>query len=566
MNTETRTCQNCKAAFNIEPVDFDFYAKVAVPPPTFCPQCRFQRRLMFRNERVFYRRECGLCSKSIITIFAPDKPQVVYCQPCWWSDQWDASDYGMDYDPSRNFFEQYAELQKKVPCMALMNGYTTLVNSDYVNHAGNAKNCYLIFNADYNENVLYGTMPDNSKDSMDMNMLEGSELCYETINCEKCYKTFFSEDCVSCTDVYFSKNMSGCSNCFGCTNLRGKSYHIWNKPYSKEDYEAKIKEFKLDSYASIQAKKAEGYDFWKKFPHKSMQGIHNVNVSGDYVWESRNARDMYQCRYVEDGRYCQIITLKPAKDVYDYTEWGMGAQRIYESMGVGEGADSVKFSLLSWGNVSNLEYCMYVLSSSRMFGCFNMKKKQYCILNKQYAEEEYEALRAQIIEDMNARPYVDSKGRIWKYGELFPYDLSLFDYNETHAIQYFPMDKNEASAAGLRWRDAQRSTHEITLLPEKVPDSILDTGDEILKEILGCASCGKAYRLVPAELELLRRFGFPIHRNCPDCRHGDRLMRTNPPRLWARTCSKCEKNIETSFAPDRPEAVYCENCYQNEVA
>jgi hypothetical protein len=28
---------------------------------------------------------------------------------------------------------------------------------------------------------------------------------------------------------------------------------------------------------------------------------------------------------------------------------------------------------------------------------------------------------------------------------------------------------------------------------------------------------------------------------------------------------KCEVEFETSYAPDRPEIVYCEKCYQQEV-
>ena len=32
---ETKSCQNCKNDFIIEPDDFAFYDKIKVPPPTF---------------------------------------------------------------------------------------------------------------------------------------------------------------------------------------------------------------------------------------------------------------------------------------------------------------------------------------------------------------------------------------------------------------------------------------------------------------------------------------------------------------------------------------------------
>ncbi len=561
-----RGCQNCKAQFAIGADDIDFYKKVDVPPPTFCPQCRFQRRLMWRNERTFYKRDCALCGKNVLTNFAPDKEFVVYCQPCWWSDKYDAGSYGMDYDPHRHFFEQLQELMRKAPWAALSTGYTTLVNSDYVNEAAYAKNSYLIFNADYNENCLYAFTIDHCKDAMDANLLESSELCYELINCEKCFKAFFSEDCISCTNVYFSKNLSGCNDCFGCVNLRNKKYHIWNEPCTKEEYEKKLEDLRLDSFAAVSKLREEAYRFWKKYPHKFMQGVHNVNVSGDYVWESKNSHFMYQTRSVEDGKYSQFMTLGPAKDIMDQTQWGNGVQRIYETLGAGEGADFIRFCMCSWSESRENEYSIYAISSSYLFGCVNMRKKKFCILNKQYSEEEYRALRGKIIADLDANPYVDAKGRVWKYGEFLPYDLSPFEYNETTAAELYPLSKEGVLDNGFRWREPVKSLHAVTLATDKIPDSIQKTEGSITKEILGCILCEKPFRIVPMELELLRRFNLPLPRACSNCRHLARVARTNPPRLWTRNCGKCGKEIQTSYAPERPEVVYCEQCYQTEVA
>src|SRR3990167_7917455 len=77
--TQNKTCQNCKSQFVIEPEDFDFYKKISVPPPTWCPECRQRHRYAWRNERVLYRRNCDLCGKSTVTIYSPNKPYKVYC-------------------------------------------------------------------------------------------------------------------------------------------------------------------------------------------------------------------------------------------------------------------------------------------------------------------------------------------------------------------------------------------------------------------------------------------------------------------------------------------------------
>lgn len=565
MNSETRTCQNCRTQFVIEPDDFNFYKKMDVPPPTFCPGCRYQRRLIFRNDRFLHKRPCDLCGKEVLSMFAPDSGIVSYCQPCWWSDKWDPLEYGMDYDQNRPFFEQLKELRSKVPHAALSTGYSTLVNSDYTNEVAYLKNCYWIFNADYDENVSYGYQIDKSSDSMDGHLLNSSQLCYETINCESCNRVFFSEDCISCTDIYFSKDLSGCSNCFGCANLRNKKYYIWNKPHSKEDYESKLKEFGLDSWKSVQGLRNKALTFWLTKPRKYMEGTHNVNVSGSYVWESKNAKDMYQARGVENGRFSQGMSLGPSKDIYDQTQWGNRAELIYETLGGGEGAYMIRFGIANWSESSFTEYSFYAISSSYQFGCVCTRKKKFCILNKQYTEEEYKSLRQRIISDMNEKPYIDSMGRVWKYGEFFPYDLTAYPYNETSAPEHFPLSKDEALAKGWRWREPRSQNYQPTLAAEDIPDSISETQDSILNEILSCSSCGKAYRIIPGELDLLRRFNFSVPRQCPNCRHMARINRTNPPKLWDRTCAKCGKAIRTSYAPDRPEIVYCEECYQKEV-
>ena len=39
--------------------------------PTFCPDCRLQRRLSFRNERTLYKRPCELCGQETISMYDP---------------------------------------------------------------------------------------------------------------------------------------------------------------------------------------------------------------------------------------------------------------------------------------------------------------------------------------------------------------------------------------------------------------------------------------------------------------------------------------------------------------
>jgi CxxC-x17-CxxC domain-containing protein len=212
-------------------------------------------------------------------------------------------------------------------------------------------------------------------------------------------------------------------------------------------------------------------------------------------------------------------------------------------------------------------------SSSDLFGCVGLRKKQYCIFNKQYAKEEYEELVGKIKKHMDEMPYTDIKGRVYKYGEFFPIELSPFAYNETLAQEYFPLTDSEADQKGYFWRSFVEKNYNPTIIAPDLPDSIDDVQDSITKEVVGCAHEGKcneqctaAFRIIPDELKFYRAMKLPLPRLCPSCRSSKRLLQRTPLNVYKRECAKCGKEIETSYAPDRPEIVYCEDCYKNEVA
>ncbi len=172
-------------------------------------------------------------------------------------------------------------------------------------------------------------------------------------------------------------------------------------------------------------------------------------------------------------------------------------------------------------------------------------------------------------------PYVDKRGIVYKYGEFFPSEISLFAYNESLAQSYFPLSKEEMQEKGFRFKDREDTLHAITLKAQDLPDDIRFVDESILKETIECAVSKRAFRLTPAEFQFYKTMNVPLPRLHPDERHKRRLAKQNPMKLWDRQCmcsqeghdhqGKCSNEFETSYAPERPEIVYCESCYQNEV-
>ena len=177
MNPESRICQNCKTDFRIDPEDFAFYEKMRVPPPTFCPECRYQRRLANRNEWNFYKRTCDLCGKGMVSLYHEEFPGPVYCQTCWWGDGWDPYAYGQEFDFSRPFFEQFHEFRLKVPRVAMANWKS--VNSEYTNQSLGNRNCYMCVTIAYSENALYCYGSDKIREAIDCYNVTQSELIYQ---------------------------------------------------------------------------------------------------------------------------------------------------------------------------------------------------------------------------------------------------------------------------------------------------------------------------------------------------------------------------------------------------
>lgn len=570
--SETKKCVQCSAEFTVEPDDFAFYKKIDVPAPKMCSMCRAQRRLAFRNERSFYKRPCDKCKKDVISIYSPNKPYTVWCHDCWFSDNWDARDFARPYDAGKPFFEQFKNLWQAVPKVALM--YTRSVNSEYTNISADSRNCYMLVESSNNENCIHGYWLQVCKDLVDVSFSHQTQMSYECDDCYNSYQLFYSKGCHDTHDGYFLLDCRGCSNCIGCVNLRNKKYHIFNKPVSKDEYGKFLKDARLDTYSGVEALRKKFDEFKKTKPLKYAEILNAPGSTGNYIKNAKNCKNVFHCYDAEDSKY-GVHVWRNAKDCFDCDTAGRDASLIYNSMNCGVGvADYIGVSVC-W-TCTAMRYSYYCFNSNHCFGSVGLRKQDYCILNKQYEKPEYGKLTAKIAEDMKQQS---------EWGEFFPADVSTFGYNESAAQEQFPLTKDKALARGFKWEDHPRGTFgkETVSWPD-VPDSINDYHGDIAKEIFACTECEKNYRVIQPEFEFYKKLQIPLPRLCPDCRHVRRFTARGPNRLWKRQCAcdykvysnsvhhlhhpegRCPNEFDTSYASDRKEIVYCEQCYNAEVA
>lgn len=566
------TCKNCKKEFSVAEEDLHFLEKISpvfneekmlIPPPALCPDCRNQRRLGVRNVLNLYKRKCDLCDSEVVSMYSPDKnDKKVYCSKCWWSDKWDFSEYGQEYDPSKSFIEQVKELKDKTPAPALL--YVNSENSDYINFSNDNKNCYLVFLAGRNEDVYYGYWAEDSKSCVDTSFSSFCELCYESVLLGNCYNVHWSINCGNCRDSYFIEDSAECKDCILCSGLLKKQYCYKNKQLSKEDYEKAKTEFLAGLENNLDEYKKQFKEIIVSQPKKFSQLLRCEDCSGDNIFDSKNCHYCFRASKSEDCKYC--FDLVDGKDSFDVTGFGIPIELIYESQNIGLGSARCAFISFAYG-LSDSYLCEHCYYSKNLFGCVAARSHaEYCILNKQYTNQEYDKLVPKIILDMQQRG---------EWGEFFPPSFSDFDYNETLANKYYPLSREEAESLGYGWHE---QTDDLSFNGEPYvpkPVGVYKTDEteraKLLTGVLKCTKTGRPFKIMPQELLFYIKNDIPIPRVHYSQRMDDRLELINKNFLYHRQCmceeaghdhsGRCLKEFESTYDTNREEIVYCQECY-----
>ncbi len=542
ITTTSKQCQQCSKTFRIEAADFEFYQRLLVPAPTHCPDCRAQRRLAWRNERNIYSSTCAACGQAMLSRYHPDAGYIVYCQACYRADNFTATKYGRDLDWSKPFFEQWSELERAVPQINLY--IVRSENSNYCNYIGDAKNSYLCFGSIVVEDCLYGS-PYYSKQCVDSLLIRDCELCYECTTCERLYHCFWCQDCFDSRDLLMCFDVKTSHDCIGCVGLRNASFQVYNKQLTEAEYLRFRAQLDLKNPAVLADLKQQFEKVLYKTPHRYMTGTSNDQVSGNQINESHNAWQCFDVTRVENTAYAaQVIDLKDCQDI-NYTEEN---ELCYEYWGNYRNYHCL-YSATSYG-CRDMLYSEACEHSKNLLGCVGLRKAENCILNKAYSTAEYEKLTQRL------KTHMQETG---EWGEFFPAQFSPFAYNETVAQEYFPLTQEQVVQRGWRWRE----------LPA------VNTNGTAQVNVFSCAQCKKAYKLVVLEQTFYNAEQLGVPTLCPNCRHLQRMAQRTPRSLWTRQCmctqvdhghvGRCVTEFTTTYAPERKELIYCDNCYTKEI-
>lgn len=558
------TCEKCRSAFEISAKDLEFYEILSpkiggviqqIPAPKLCSRCRFQRRGAQRNERNLYQRACSATGQSVVSILSPDKLLPVYHSNYWWSDKWDAKSYAIDFDFSRPFFEQWAQLRDSVPRLPLLTQNSE--NSDYTNHAGNNRDCFLsiiVFNC---ENVLYSRKVLTSRSILDCSYIfQRGELLYECFWGEDLYNCKFCAFCSSSSDLNFCYDCKGCRYCFMSSNLRSREFVFRGKQLSKSEYLEQISQITFQRRSTLNHLLREFAELTNKALKPALRFDHCEDADGDFLVYCKDVHECYFSAGGEGCRYCVEFDRSSGNKFSHYCMdcFGFGdSELLYEVQAQASGYNN-KFC--SWSYyVADSMYLDMCFNIKNCFGCVGLHAhEEYCILNKQFNQGDYEALVSRIISHMR---------NTGEWGEFFPAEFSLFGYNESVAQEYMPLTKEDALQQGFRWSDftAAKPRVERVLETNAIPDDIADVDDSILSAGIVCEESGKLFRIVKPELEFYRAQNLPVPACHPDQRHLSRMRFKNVLKLFSRSCPRCSKEMVSSWPEASGANIVCNDCY-----
>ncbi len=540
-----KNCKQCQRVYQQLPGPGVEGETIIFDPPLYCDECSNQRRLSWLNHYSLYNRPCDHCGDATIGMYKVNAPYQVYCAKCWQG----RDIVNINYDGNNSFLKQFQQLLATQPLPALWNDNNLLSsNCAYTNNLLSSKNCYFVFDGNEDQDCYYSYALGESKDCSDCSYTLGSELSYELVNCHGCYHSAYLLDSRLANNCYFGYDLSNCSDCLFSSGLRNKQYYIFNKSYSKEDYEQYVNtQLNTGSYQSWQ-KQLKQYQAWlATVVRKESTNRKSENCIGNDILYSKNVTGffMYQCE--DCHNILNATTSKNCNNCFQvgYTELSSEFIALENSY--------TTFASAYCQYIRDSFYSLYCKNCTNIFGCIGLQNQSYCIFNKKYSPQDYNKIVSEIISKMRTEE---------TFGQFFPPSLSPFSCDETLAQDIFPLSKAEALQSGYNWQDPSPISAE---LPAAIPDHIKNVTIAITKTPLTCESCAKQYRITEQELNLYQNIKVPIPHQCFRCRHKARTLRRPNFRLYERTCNYCQKEIITHYPLATANQVYCHDCYEKEV-
>lgn len=414
--------------------------------------------------------------------------------------------WGQSYDGDESFFQNFQNLYKSISLSATLTGGEN-ENTEYADDVLNAKNVYLSFAVvSDTSNVLYTFLAKDHTHNVlnSVSVAYKSENVYMSNGITGWYNIFFSRFISDSSNIWFSTNLIGCQECLFCDDLQNQSFCINNKSYSREEYLLKKDDL---------LKQKDMFLTW--YGNLSAKGINRAsqNVEGSAITKSVNIEKWSIVYQVDTWRNLVMVWWDEwDKNMYDVILWwSIHAEDIYAGTLIGMYTSNIFCSVNIVVNSSNIYYSHSLNACSYCIGCFGLQNKSFCILNKQYTQEERFLLAEKIFAQM------EKDGTL---GQFLPGRINPFYFNDSMA--YLIDDSFTKEEVEKDWYlrrdewikvDIPQSAEVITTQDlnqfQWFENGERKINPEILKKVIRDEK-GNYYRIVKMEYDFLIKHSLPL--------------------------------------------------------
>jgi hypothetical protein len=429
-----RICSITGEKWMMDEDEIAWFKKFNVPPSRYSPQTRLKLAMgYFIVFDMWYNKHADTGAPIISTTHPASGIRVLPDKE--WFER-DFSSDAMDLDFTTPFLDQLYALTRCVPVAASFN-YKVPENSIAFISLGDHDSFFVL--ACRSKRSFYCGNAIDIEDSAELVSVENARESYGVVHSQRIYNCRFLLECYDCISSSFLFDCRNCEFIFGGTNLRNKKYVWFNEQLSKEEWEKRFAEVDLASRQQVD-------QYHQKFLMLLREqgiwpenfNINAVDSTGEYVYESTNIKDGYYvtrgCRDLEQVAYAFGI---PSESCY-CTSAPIGSSDCYYGIGQKESSHT-RFAMSILERNINTEYCNMCHDCENCFGCVGLRRKKFCILNKQYTEEEYwktlDALKVAMLE----------RG---EYGELPPMKFGTQHWSGSGAHVIFGQTKEECLKLG----------------------------------------------------------------------------------------------------------------------
>ena len=519
-------CLQCKKQFNISSQVQSLMKRLKLKDLKYCFNCSKQIMLSFWPYGNFYLKKDDLTGENIITTYPPQTKFPIYKRSNWHSDNWQAPQ--QDYDKNRTYFEQLIELQQKTPHFHAL-GDADSVNCDYCDDVWSSRNCYYNRSFLECENLHYSYRNIKVKDSIDITFSFNLNNCYDCTYCFDSYNLNYSINSRNCLDSYFLYDCRECEHCFMCYNLRFKKYCIINKQYTKEEYCNLLAAYKLNDFKTIQNLKQKFSEILKNIAlHKQDLNTKTEECNGNFLDKCKSVENSFLTQESENcSNFFRGIIDKDSLNI-------SGCLRGELNYFVVQSSDLYNCKVMIYClNCIESEYCDQCYDCKNCFGCVGLKKRQYCILNRQYSEERYYNL-------------INILKKTKDYGKFFPQIMAYNGYNASLAKFYYSLNNEDIVKFGSFYEE------EAVVINQK--DAII------------CEATKKPFKLIPQEIEFYQKNNIPTPHHHPDHRNIIRYQFMTAVNEQRGNCRKCQKEIVHYYPLEwNYQNILCNNCYHENI-